>query len=131
MANMVFRYFVEHGSRWLSPKNVAVSLFSDIPPLSLEAVKTSSSLPVAIDTRAQMKCGAARLKTFFTFQSQSAPSLTYNDIIPAMLWKSIDHNKRATERRIGKLKNVIQDRVSDDDKNSRTDLRLCSYLCNV
>ena len=61
MANMVFEYFVEHGSQWLSPKNVALSLFSDIPPLSFEAVKTSFSLPVAIDTRAQMKCQAARL----------------------------------------------------------------------
>ena len=40
VADMVFTYFVEHGSQWLSPKNVASSLFFDIPPLSLETVKT-------------------------------------------------------------------------------------------
>ena len=131
MANMVFKYFVEYGSQWLSPKNVALSLFSDILPLYLEAVKTSSSLPLAINTRAQIKCRAARLKIFFTTQSQSAPCVTYSDIIPAMSWKSIDNNNRATERRIGKLKNVIQYRIFDDNKNSRTDLRLYSYLCNV
>ena len=33
---VVFKYFVENGSQWLSPKNVALSLFSDISPLSLE-----------------------------------------------------------------------------------------------
>ena len=49
----------------------------------------------------------------------------------SMFWKFIDNNNRSTERRIGMLKNVIQDRVSDDDKNSRTDLRLRSYLCNM
>ena len=68
----------------------------------------------------------ARFKYFFTTQSQSAPCVTHSDIILALLWKSIDNNNRATERRIGKLKNVIQDLVSDDDKNSRTDLRLHS-----
>ena len=94
-------------------------------------MKTSSSLPVAIDTRAQMKCQETRLKYFFASQSQSAPCVTHSDIILAMLLKSIDNNNRAIERRIGKLKNVIQDRVSDDNKNSRTDLRLHSYLCNV
>ena len=43
--------------------------------------------------------------------------MTYSDIIPAMLWKPIDNNNRATARRIGKQKNVIKDRVSDDNKN--------------
>ena len=38
---------------------------------------------------------------------------------------------RSTERRKGKLKNVIQHCVCDDNKNSRTDLRSRSYLCNV
>ena len=84
MGNMVFKYFVELGSQWLYPRNVALSLFSDIPPLSLEAMQTSSLLPVAIDIRAQMKCRAARLKNFFTTQSQSALCVKYSDIIPAM-----------------------------------------------
>ena len=88
-------------------------------PLSFETVKTSFSLPVRIDARALTKCRAARLEKFFTTQSLSAPCVTYSYIIPAMLWKSIDNNNCATERRIGKLKNGIQDRVSDDNKNSR------------
>ena len=51
VADVVLEYFVEHGSQWLSPKNVALSLFSDCPPFSLNAVKTSShclqmSIPV-------------------------------------------------------------------------------------
>ena len=38
---------------------------------------------------------------------------------------------RSTERQKGKLKNVIQDQICDDNKNSRTYLRSGSYLCNV
>ena len=127
VANMVFKYFVEHGSQWLSLKNVALGLFSDIPPLSLE---TEDFIVVACCYRYSCsdECRAARLKNFFTTQSQSAPRVTYSDIIPAILWKSIDNNNRATERRIRKLKNVIQDPVSDDNKNSRTDLRFAFLL---
>ena len=127
MANMVFKYFVEHGSQWLSLKNVALGLFSDIPPLSL---KTEDFILVACCYRYSCsdECRAARLENFFTTQSQSAPSVTYSDIIPAILWKSIDNNNRATERRIRKLKNVIQDPVSDDNKNYPTDLRFAFLL---
>ena len=68
VANIVFKYFVENGSQWLSLKNVALSLISDIPPLSRE---TEDFFLVACCYR------------YFC-----APSLTYSDIIPAMLWKS-------------------------------------------
>ena len=39
VADVVLKYFVEHGLQWLSPKNVALSLFSDCPPFSLNAQK--------------------------------------------------------------------------------------------
>ena len=64
VADVVLKCFVEHGSQWLCPKNVALSLFSDCPPLSLNAVKTFSSLPADVDTRAQLQCRVARLKLF-------------------------------------------------------------------
>ena len=126
VADVVLKYFVEHGSARLSPKNVALSLFSDCPPFSLNAVKTSSSLPADVDTRVQLQCRAARLRNFFTVQSQRAPCVMHNSI-PAMFWNTIENNNRCTERRIGKLKNIIQDRVCD----RRIDLRLRSYLCDM
>ena len=61
VADVVLKYFVEQGSQWLSPKNVALSLFSDCPPFSFNAVKTSSSLPADVNTRVQLQCRAARL----------------------------------------------------------------------
>ena len=110
VADVVLKYFVEHGSKWLSPKNVALSLFSDCPPFSLNAVKTSSALPADVDTRVQLQCRAARLRNFFTVQSQRVPYVMHNSI-PAIFWKTIENNNRCTERQIGKLKNIIQDRV--------------------
>ena len=83
-------------------------------------MKTSSSLPADVDTRVQLQRRAARLRNFFTVQSQRAPCVTHNSI-PAMFWKTIENNNRCTERRIGKLKNIIQDRVCDDKRNRRND----------
>ena len=125
VADVVLKYFVE--SQRLSPKNVALSLFSDFPPFSLNAVKTSSSLPADVDIRVQLQCRAARLRNFFTVQSQRAPCVLHNSI-PAMFWKTIKNNNRCTERRIGKLKNIIQDRVCDDKRNRRIDLRLIAFV---
>ena len=115
VADVVLKYFVEHGSQWLSPKDVALSLFSDCPPFSFNAVKTSSSLPADVDTRVQLQCRAARLRNFFTVRSQRAPYVKLNSI-PAMFWKTIENNNRCTERRIGKLRNIIQDRVCEQEK---------------
>ena len=50
----------------ISKKRCFKSIFR-YSTVSLETVKTSSSLPLAIDTRAQMKCRAARLKKFFHY----------------------------------------------------------------
>ena len=55
---------------------------------------------------------SARLKIFFTAQSKPAPCvLCANE--PAAFWRKIDNNNRCTERRIGKLKNIIQNRLRD------------------
>ena len=130
VADVVFKYFVEHGSQWLSPENVALSLFSNSPPLSLDAVKTSTSLPALVNVPAQLQSRSAMLKNFFTVQSKTAPCVSCNNVI-ATFWKTIDNNNRSTERRIGKLKNIIRDRVCDSHNSRRTDLRFRAYLCNT
>ena len=74
---------------------------------------TFSSLPADVDTRAQ--CNSSNV------QSQRAPCVMHSSI-PAMFWKII----KQQSVRIGKLKNIIQDRVCDDKRNRRIE-RLLPY----
>ena len=47
---------MDHASQWLSPENVCSgSLLSVSLPLSFDAVKTSDSLPVTVETRDLLK----------------------------------------------------------------------------
>jgi len=98
VADVVFKYFVEHGSQWMSSENVALSLYSDSPPMSLDAVKTSISLPAAVNISAQLRSRSARLKSFFTVQSKTAPCVVCTNV-PAAFWRVIDNNNRSTESR--------------------------------
>ena len=55
VADVVFKYFMDHVSQWLSPENVCLSLFSVSLPLSFDAVKTPNSLPVTVEIRDLLK----------------------------------------------------------------------------
>ena len=63
VADVIFKYFSDHASQWMSPETVALSLSSNSPPLSLDAVTISTSLPVVVDASAQLKSRSARRKT--------------------------------------------------------------------
>ena len=51
LVDVFWKYYVKHASQWLSPKNVALSVHANVPPYSIEAVKTGSLPPqVNIET---------------------------------------------------------------------------------
>ena len=39
IADVTLKYFLKHATCWLSPKNVAVSVYRETPSFSVEAVK--------------------------------------------------------------------------------------------
>ena len=39
IADVTLKYFLKHATCWLSPKNVAVIVYRETPPFSVEAVK--------------------------------------------------------------------------------------------
>ena len=45
VCQIVMKYYLKHASNWICGKNVALSLYSDNPPLAVDAVKNSNSLP--------------------------------------------------------------------------------------
>ena len=64
LADVVLQYFYEHTVQWMSPVNVALSVFAEISPYSIEAVKTSH-YPDSTDARKLLQGRKAGLKRFF------------------------------------------------------------------
>ena len=101
-----------------------------MPPYTLEAVKTVS-LPQQVDIEACLLNRRSSLKKFFTIHSKEAPCISCYYASP-QFWKIIENNNRANERRIGKLKGLINKRLYDNPKQMRfTDMRLHAFLCNA
>ena len=93
IADVALKYFLKHATCWLSPKNVALSVFGETPSYSVEAVKVCM-LPDTVDIKSHLMDRTTRLKHFFTTQSKIAPCISYSRI-PPQFWKTI-HNKSTT-----------------------------------
>ena len=72
-----FKVFLTPCSQWLSPKNVALSVHSEVPPFCIEAVQVSS-FPDTVDTMALSKNRKSRTSWFFHIGKQSS-SLYFHD----------------------------------------------------
>ena len=127
IADVVFKYFLDHAVHWLSPKNVSLSVFFEVPPYCMEAVKTAS-FPDVVNTRALLQDRTSRLRHFFTSASKNAPCITMTSVSPNF-WKTIDNNNRSTERRIGKLRSIVQSKISDNAASGLVDVKIRAYLC--
>ena len=96
ITDVALKYFLKHVTCWLSPKNVALSVYGETPPYSVEAVKVCL-LPGTVDIKSHLMDRTTRLKHFFTTQSKKAPCISYSRI-PPQFWKTIHNNNRSNER---------------------------------
>ena len=112
IADEALKYFLKHATCWLSPKNVALSVYRETPPYSMEAVKVCM-LPDTVDIKSHLMDRTTGLKHFFTTQSKIAPCISYSRI-PPQFWKTIHNNNRSNKRRIGRLKNIVNDKIGDE-----------------
>ena len=88
-------------------------------------------LPDAVDIKSHLMDRTTRLKHFFTTQSKKAPCISYSRI-PPQFWKTIHNNNRSNERRIGRLKNIVNDKIGDEPSQmNETDMRLRALLYNM
>ena len=111
-------------------KNVALSVHGDTFPYSVKAVKVCT-LPDTVDIKSHLMDRTTRLKHFFTTQSKIAPCISYSQISP-QFWKTIHNNNRSNERRIGRLKNIENDKLGDESSQmNKTDMRLRAFLYNM
>ena len=96
----------------------------------MEALKVCM-LPDTVDIKSHLINRTTRLKHFFTTQSKIAPCISYSRI-PPEFWKTILNNNRSNERRIGRLKNIVNDKIGDEPSQmNKTDKRLRAFLCNM
>ena len=65
LTDVVLKYFYEHAVQWMSPVNVALSVFAEVSPYSIQAVKTSH-YPDSVDARKLLQGRKAGLRDFFT-----------------------------------------------------------------
>ena len=65
------KYYYEHASQWLNPKNVPLNEFGEVSPLSVEA----ASLPASVNILNCLKERSYRLRYFFTIESKEAPCI--------------------------------------------------------
>ena len=66
IADVVWIYYVSHSSQWLSPTNVALSVYAEVPPYSLQPVTASEFFPDSVDIATVLINSKWRLKHFFT-----------------------------------------------------------------
>ena len=130
LAEVTLKYFYDHAQQWVTPINVALSVYAEVPPYSVEAVQTGY-FPDSVDVRKLLEERKASLKDFFTLESKAAVCILCSEV-PVAHWRNIDNNNRATERYIGKLKNVVQNKIRDSTSHpSETDIRIRAFLCNM
>ena len=130
LVDVLWKYYVKHASQWLSPKNVALSVHANEPTYSIEAVKAGSQPPqVNIETCLMNR--SSNLKHFFTTQSKEPPCISLNQV-SSQFWKTVENNNRANERRIDKLKGLVNKSLCDNsDQMMVSDMRLRAFLCNA
>ena len=116
--------------QWMSPVNVALGVFAEVSPYSIQAVKTSH-YPDSVDARKLLQGRKAGLRDVFTSESKTAPCIVCSEV-PVAHWKSIENNNIATERLIGKLKGIVQNTILDSPSHlNKTDMRIRAFLCNM
>ena len=127
IADVALKYFLEYATCWLSPINVALSVYGGTHSYSVEAVKVCM-IPDIVDIKSHLMDRTTRQKYFFTTQTKKAPCISYSRIPP----QSIHNNYRSNERRIGRLENTVNDKIGDEpSRMNKTDMHLRAFLYSM
>ena len=125
------RYFLQHAKSWLSLHNIALSVYSENPPMTKEIFVSYFTAGSGGNWRFGFD-ETSQTKRLFTISSKTAPCISFglNEF-----WKSIENHNRCNEREIGKLKDLLHHKKIRDTSSRRnqTDVRLRSYSrsCSV
>ena len=74
-----------HASKWLSPVNVALSVYAQNPPYSLETVSSSESFPHSVETGTLLSAPKQRLKHFLRSEVKKLLVAQNNQVLSLIL----------------------------------------------
>ena len=106
----IWKHFVQLATQWLSPKIIALSVHTEMPLYTIDAVE-EKAFPKNVDIQ-QALLKRKQLRNFFTEENKFSPCIAC--FSSPMFWKSIDNNNRNTEWFIGRLKLIVNGMVRDD-----------------
>ena len=112
------------------PKKCCVKCYGETPPYSVEAVKVCM-LSDTVDIKSHLMNKTTPSKHFFTTQSKIALCISYSRI-PPQFSKTINNNNRSNERRTGRLKNIVNDKIGNEPSQmNKTDMRSRAFMWNM
>ena len=85
LAKVALKYFYNHAQQWMTPINVALNMYAEVPPYCVEAVQTGH-FPDSEDARKLLQERSASLKEFFTLGYIAAGCILYSEV-PKARWR--------------------------------------------
>ena len=67
MCKVVNQYFLQHAKSWLSPHNIALSVYSESPPMTKEVLTSLTLLPEEVAIEDLLLTRRAKLRDFLPF----------------------------------------------------------------
>ena len=67
VCTVVNRYFLQHAKSWLSPHNIALSVYSENPPMTKEVLTSLTSLPEEVAIEDLLLTRRGKLRDFLPF----------------------------------------------------------------
>ena len=77
MSKVVNRYFLQHARSWLLPHNIALSVYSENPPMTKEVLSSRTSLPEEVAIEDLLLTRRAKLRDFLPFPVNRAMHLVW------------------------------------------------------
>ena len=111
IAEVALKYFCDHAMQWLTPINVALKYVCCSTSIFRRNC-CKRTFPDEVDARNLLKDRSSRLRSFFFTSCSKTAQCINSSEIPALFWIGFENNNRSTERVIGKLKQVVRNKLA-------------------
>ena len=125
VADKVKEIFIDHAEKWLCPKNAAVVIHKEVPPVLPEDLRKLGVF--SVNTR-ELCWSSKGIKSFLSVESACAPCVSAGS---SSYWRAIDNHNWSCERYIGKMGLVLKNKWVQDSKSAKLDEKVRGYVLNM
>ena len=76
LAEVALKYFYDHAQQWVKPINAALSVYAEVPPYCVEAVR-AGHFPDSVDARKLLQERRASAKEFYSWKQNCCLYLVF------------------------------------------------------